>query len=227
MILQNLWYKRICTEGAPGSLLQWYTRYGSVVVDIVDTGIPCCRCIAEVSGRVEGADYEGAIHRGREGALGVESGALPGCQQLLRPYNVPACPSRDADDSQGRSFPPPLLCLVSILLFYPFVLFLPFPSLLLFLFSFSFRFLSFTTRATRYRSTSFFSPCWFRFRGWNGRTRHGKAEEVNLASWFCPTSYTFLAPFSSKRARRTLTPPTPAIEREPGEIFERYTARRG
>lgn len=34
-------------------------------------------------------------------------------------------------------------------------------------------------------------------------------------------------PLRSKRARPTLTPSTSAIEREPGEIFERYTARRG
>ena len=83
-------------------------RYGSVAVDIDDMDIPCCRCIAEVSGRVEGVDYEGAIHHG---ALEAVNGAPFGYHRLLRPCNVPACPSRDADDFQGRSFPPLLFCL--------------------------------------------------------------------------------------------------------------------
>lgn len=101
-----------------------YTRYGSVAVDTVDTGIPCCRCIAEVSGRAAGVDYGGAIQRGREVALGGASEARSGCPRLPRPCIVPACPGRDADDSLARSFPP-LLALsltlsLSILSLQPF-----------------------------------------------------------------------------------------------------------
>lgn len=84
-------------------------RCGSVAVDTVDTDIPCCRCIAEVSGHAEGVDYGGAIHREHEAAPVVAGEAQPGCHRLLRPCNVPACPSRDADDSPGRSYSLPLV----------------------------------------------------------------------------------------------------------------------
>lgn len=141
--------------------MQWYTRYGSVAVDIVDMGIPCCRCIAEVSEGAESVDYGGAIHHGRETAPGGVNGALLRCHRLLRPCNVPACPSRDADDSQGRSFPPPLLCFVWILLFNPRAL-TPSPSLSLALYMFfsfcaTLTFLSLSRRSTTV-FVSFLSP---------------------------------------------------------------------
>lgn len=112
-----------------------YTRYGSVAVDTVDTGIPCCRCIAEVSGRAAGVDYGGAIQRGREVALGGASEARSGCPRLPRPCIVPACPGRDADDSLARSFPPLLaLSLTLSLSIDPIPTTLPYPFYL-FLFS--------------------------------------------------------------------------------------------
>lgn len=197
-------------------VIAMYTRYGSVVVDIVDTGIPCCRCIAEVSGRAEGADYGGAIHRGREVALGGESGALPWCHQLLRPCNVPACPSRDADDSQGRSFPPPSLCTVSIVLFYPRSLYHSFSVTLTFSLSFSFT-------ASLGVASPFFPP-WLVFVVETGR-HDGKAE-VNFGRPISPDLAHVSGPSVRDVHAETLTPPISAIERKPGEIYERYTERR-
>lgn len=205
-------------------------------------GIPCCRCIAEVSGRAEDADYGDAIHRGREVALGGESGALPGCHQLLRPCIVPACPSRDADDSQGRSFPPPSLCSFrsyysTLVLFislsltlslsllhthtHTHTLSLSFSVTLTFFFFFFFFSLSTTNHGI---APPFLSP----LVSFSWLKREDTMARRRLTS---PTDFarprTRFWPLRSKRARPTLTPSTSAIEREPGEIFERYTARRG
>ena len=95
-----------------------------------------------------------------------------------------------------------------------------FPSLLLFFFFFFFS-LSTTNHGI---APPFLSP----LVSFSWLKREDTMARRRLTS---PTDFarprTRFWPLRSKRARPTLTPSTSAIEREPGEIFERYTARRG
>lgn len=99
---------------------------------------------------------------------------------------------------------------------------LVFSTALTFSFSFSFSLsLSVSQQATVYVCVCIAPPFFF-LASWS-KGEDGK-EEVNLAARIRPTSYTFSGPFVQNVHAPRSTPPTSAIEREPGEIFERYTS---